>query len=113
MEKDPSLVDLLKVLDPKSLDESGSVNEQETSTVLSKRGVVGLGVGSAALWYCLRLVLRDVWGRLYSRATAGRQLVELQVLSSLHALGWAVFVFRKLLGPPQEMARNCQRALLL
>lgn len=112
MERDDSMVNLLNVFDPKSLADgrertssTGEVVEKEQHSALSTRGVVYVGGASAFAWYGLRLVLRDV-------IKVPTNIMELHALSTIHALGWAVFLAKKVGVADIEVPKYCARALV-
>ncbi|CAE8700442.1 unnamed protein product, partial [Polarella glacialis] len=124
MERDASLVQLLNLLDPdslvdKPLDESlgapsvlsrlDSDSFGEQHSTLSRRGVALVGGVSTCGWYLLRLMLRD----LFQGSLGGRRRldVELHALGTCHALGWLVFLIRKMQLPAQNLPKYCSRAL--
>ncbi|CAE8737438.1 unnamed protein product, partial [Polarella glacialis] len=124
MERDASMVQLLNLLDPdslvdKPLDESlgapsvlsrlDSDSFGEQHSTLSRRGVALVGGVSACGWYLLRLMLRD----LFQGSLGGRRGldVELHALGTCHALGWLVFLIRKMQLPAQNLPKYCSRAL--
>jgi len=109
MERDHSMVTLLNLVDPKSLvdkaPEPGEILMEEQHSALTRRGVAYVGGVSAFAWYGLRLVLRDVI-RLQN------PVLELQTLSTIHALGWAAFLAKKIGVAQGEVPQYCSRALV-
>ncbi|CAE7880721.1 grs1 [Symbiodinium sp. KB8] len=87
-----------------------SVSLELPYATLSPRGVAFVGGLSWICWYLLRLVLRDLCRAAH---VSTQKVVELHALSSLHALGWAFFLFKKLHGPLADLPRNCSRGLVL
>mmetsp|Transcript_5629 Transcript_5629/g.13224 ORF Transcript_5629/g.13224 Transcript_5629/m.13224 type:complete len:719 (-) Transcript_5629:17-2173(-) len=129
-ERDASMVHLLNLLDPESLIDKKDVSEgsaaangrprsdsthstSEQHSALSRRGIVLVGTASALGWYLLRLVLRDKLNLTrYMRSSRRRGVLELHIMSSLHALGWVFMLLKKLRSPTEELSAGCSRALV-
>lgn len=109
MERDPSMLDLLKVVDPKMLKEP----ESETSA-LSLRGLAFTCVGSGFLWHSGRLLLRDfLFSTKWYRASKARAVVELNVLGFIHSALWVAFCAHKSLTSGMQNPQYVNRALSL
>eukprot|EP00929_Paragymnodinium_shiwhaense_P104575 TRINITY_DN69146_c0_g2_i1.p1 TRINITY_DN69146_c0_g2~~TRINITY_DN69146_c0_g2_i1.p1 ORF type:complete len:697 (-),score=100.42 TRINITY_DN69146_c0_g2_i1:237-2327(-) len=115
LERDESMVQLLNLLDPESLVDKVPKPGQEVAdklqhSALSRRGCAFVGGASALCWYGLRLAVRDL---LQLRSSPRRNVVELHILSTVHALGWLVFLAKKLQATTQEFPAYCSRALVV
>lgn len=108
MERDASMVDILNFVDPRSLQDRrpkpGEIITTDQHSALSKRGVALVAGASTGAWYMLRLLLRDVLQR--------GELMELHALSSIHSLGWVIFLFGKIGVSADELPKYCSRALV-
>lgn len=108
MERDASMVNLLNLVDPQSLVDKkpkpGEIVYDDQHSALSRRGVALVGGLSAASWYVLRLLLRDILKR--------GELYELHALSSIHSLAWVVFLFKKIGASAEDLPKYCSRALV-
>ncbi|CAE7447026.1 grs1 [Symbiodinium sp. CCMP2592] len=56
------------------------------------------------------VVLRDLCRAAH---VSTQKVMELHALNSLHALGWACFLIKKLRGPLADISHNCSRGLVL
>jgi len=86
-----------------------TMSGMEQHSALSSRGVALVGSVSALCWYMFRLLLRDGFG---GGRSARQVVLELQALSSIHALGWVLFLAKKFWGDAEELPRYCSRALV-
>lgn len=110
MERDVSMVNLLNLVDPQSLADAKPKPDEcldhEQHSALSRRGVMYVGSIGAFAWYGLRLLLRDMLG-------LPTGVAELTSLRTIHSLGWAAFLARKIGVAEVEIPKYCTRALVV